>query len=114
MSNRYDKMEDYIASVFSVFQMVTRKAEQQNDSRFKMIGLVINNYVRYMSKKYEIDLKEIVEPESINLIPVFEYVAANNIELIDFSNITLDDIDVTKKEDLERFVLSHIYYITQA
>ena len=37
-----------------------------------------------MSKKYEIDLKEIVEPESINLIPVFEYVAANNIELIDY------------------------------
>lgn len=113
MSNRYDKMDEYIASVFNVFQMVNRKAEQQQDKRFKMIGLTIFNYVRYMAKEYEIDLKDVVEPESINLIPIFEYVAANNIEFLDFSNINMHDIDITKKEDLERFVLSHVYYITQ-
>jgi hypothetical protein len=113
MSNRYDKMQDYIESVFNVFQMVNRKAERQQDKRLKMIGLTIYNYVRYMSKEYEVDLKEIVEPESINLIPIFEYVAANNIEFLDFSNINIVDIDITKKEDVERFVLSHIYYITQ-
>ena len=113
MTNRYDKMEDFIKSVFNVFQMVNKKAEQIQDKRLKMIGLTIYNYVRYMSKEYDIDLKEIREPESINLIPVFEYVAANNIELYDFSNINLTDVDITKKEDLERFVISHVYYITQ-
>ena len=113
MSNRYDKMQDYIASVFNVFQMVNRKAEQQQDKRLKVIGLTIYNYVRYMAKEYEVDLKEVVEPQSINLIPVFEYIAANDIELLDFSNIDMRDIDVTRKEDLERFVISHIYYITQ-
>ena len=113
MSNRYDKMEDYITSIFNVFQMVNQKAEQQQDKRLKMIGLTIYNYARYMSKEYNIDLKDIQEPDSINLIPVFEYVAANNIEFLDFSNINLTDIDITKKEDLERFVLSHVYYITQ-
>jgi len=113
MSNRYDKMEEYITSVFNVFQMVNRKAEQQQDKRLKMIGLTVYNYVRYMSKEYDVDLKDIKEPDSINLIPVFEYVAANNIEFLDFSNINLNDIDITKKEDLERFVLSHVYYITQ-
>jgi hypothetical protein len=113
MSNRYDKMEDYIESIFNVFQMVNRKAEQQKDKRFKMIALTIYNYARYMSKEYEVELKNINEPESINLIPVFEYVAANNIELLDFSNINITDIDITKKEDLERFVLTHVYYITQ-
>lgn len=113
MSNRYDKMDEYIKSVFNVFQMVNRKAEQQQDKRFKMIGLTIYNYTRYMAKEYEIELKDIKEPESINLIPVFEYVAANNIEFLDFSNINMNDIDITKKEDLERFVLSHVYYITQ-
>ena len=66
-----------------------------------------------MSKEHEVDLKNINEPESINLIPVFEYVVANNIELLDFSNINITDIDITKKEDLERFVLTHVYYITQ-
>ena len=113
MSNRYDKMEDYIKSIFNVFQMVNRKAEQQQNKRFKMIGLTIYNYTRYMAKEYEIELKDIKEPESINLIPVFEYVAANNIEFLDFSNINMNDIDITKKEELERFVLSHVYYITQ-
>lgn len=113
MSNRYDKMQDYIASVFNVFQMVNRKAEQQQDKRLKVIGLTIYNYVRYMAKEYEVDLREVVEPQSINLIPIFEYIAANDVELLDFSNIDMKDIDVTSKEDLERFVISHIYYITQ-
>ena len=113
MSNRYDKMEDYIASIYHVFQMVNKKAEQKQDKRLKMIGLTIYNYVRYMSKEFNIDLKDIVEQDIINLIPVFEYVAANNIELFDFSNININDVDITKKEDLERFVISHVYYITQ-
>ncbi len=113
MSNRYDRMEDYVNSIFNVFQMVNKKADQQQDKRLKIIGLTIFNYVRYMAKENNVDLKNVVEPESINLIPVFEYVAANNIELYDLSTIDINDVDVTKKEDLERYVLSHVYYITQ-
>ncbi len=113
MTNRYDKMEEYIESIFNVFQLVNRKAEQQQDKRMKMIALVIFNYVRFMSKEYNVDLKGLIEPESINLIPVFEYVAINNIELYDFKTINMNDLDVTKQEDLERFVLTHVYYITQ-
>ena len=66
-----------------------------------------------MANEHNVDLKKIVEPGSINLIPVFEYVATNNIELYDFKTINMNDLDVTKKEDLERFVLTHVYYITQ-
>jgi hypothetical protein len=113
MSNRYDKMENYIGSIFNVFQLVNRKAEQQKDKRMKMVALVIFNYVKFMAHEYNVDLKNLVEPESINLIPVFEYVSMNNIELYDFKSINMDDLDVTKKEDLERFVLTHVYYITQ-
>jgi predicted membrane-bound spermidine synthase len=107
-------MEDFVTSIFNVFKMVNKKAERQQDKRLKIICLIIFNYVRYMAKEFDINLIDVKEEEeSINLIPVFEYVAANNIELYDFSNIDIDDIDVTKKDDLERFVLSHIYYITQ-
>lgn len=113
MSNRYDKMDDYITSIFNVFQLVNKKAEQQQDKRMKMIALVIYNYSRFMAKEYNVDLKNSNEQESINLIPVFEYVAANNIELYDFNNINMNDVDITKKEDLERYVLTHVYYITQ-
>ena len=113
MSNRYDKMEDFVTSIFNVFKMVNKKAERQQDKRLKIICLIIFNYVRYMAKEFDINLIDIKEEESINLIPVFEYVAANNIELYDFLDIDINDVDVTKKDDLERFVLSHIYYITQ-
>jgi hypothetical protein len=111
--NRYDNMDKYITSIFNVFQMVNQKADQQQDKRLKMISLVIYNYCRYMAKEHDINLKDISQPESINLIPIFEYVSINNIELYDFTNINMDDVDITKKEDLERYVLSHIYYITQ-
>jgi hypothetical protein len=113
MSNSYDKMNDYIISVFNVYQMVNKKAQTNKDLRLKMIGLAIYNYVLYMSKEYEVELKDIQEPDEIILIPIFEYISCNNIELLDFSNINMNDIDISKKEDLERFVLSHIYYITQ-
>ena len=113
MSNRYDKMEDYITSIFTIFKMVNKKAEEQKDKRLKMIGLTIYNYSRYMAKEYNVELRSVYENESINLIPVFEYITANNIELLDFSNININDIDITNKNDLERFVLTHVYYITQ-
>jgi hypothetical protein len=106
-------MSDYIESLFNVFQLVNKKAETQGDRRLKMICLVIFNYIRKMAKDFDVDLSNIKEPESINLIPVFEYVSHNNIELYDFSKIDVSDVDTSKNEDLERFVLSHVYYITQ-
>ena len=54
------------------------------------------------------------EPELINLIPIFEYISVNNIELYDFSKIDVNDVDITNNADLERFILTHIYYITQS
>lgn len=112
-SKTFDKMFEFIEAVFNVFKLVNKKAETQKDKRLKTISLVIFNYVRKMAKDFDVDLKELKEPESINLIPVFEYISYNNIELYDFTKIDVNDVDVTKNEDLERFVLTHIYYITQ-
>jgi hypothetical protein len=114
MSNCYDKIEEYISAIINVFRMIKKKAEMNNDTRLMMISLVIYNYSTYMAKEYGVNLMNVEEGKSINLIPVFEYISKNNIELLDFSNIDINDIDITKKEDLERFVLSHIYYITQS
>ena len=111
--NLYDKMEDYITSMFSVFKMINKKAENQNDKRAKMISLVIFNYVTYMAKGQKISLRGIVEQETVNLIPIFEYISVNNIELYDFATINITHIDITNKLDIERYVLTHVYYITQ-
>ena len=109
----YDKMPDYIESVFNVFKSINQKANVLKDKRSKMIALMIYNYTNKLAKDNGVDLSALKEPESINLIPVFEYISHNNIELYDFTKIEVTDVDITKKEDLERFVLTHVYYITQ-
>jgi len=110
----YDKMPDYIASIYNVFQLINNKAERQSDKRMKMVALMVFNYVRRLAKDYDINLHDLVAPAAINLIPIFEYISHNNIVLYDFSKINVSDVDTSKNEDLERFVLTHIYYITQA
>ena len=112
--NVYDNMPDYISSIYNVFQLINRKAEKQSDKRMKMVALMVFNYVRKLAKDYGVNLRDLVEPDAINLIPVFEYISHNNIELYDFSKISVTDVDTSKNSDLERFILTHVYYITQA
>ena len=104
--------EEYIKSVYNIFQMVN-KLPQTESKKTKYIALLIFKYIFNIAKAEKIDLKTISEPEYINLMPFFEYVTENNIEFIDFKNINENEIDVSKPEDVERFTLSHIYYITQ-
>lgn len=106
-------MESYIESLLNVFYLVNVRSEQQKDKRMKMVAMVIYNYILFMSKENDIDLKTLSRQEKINLQPIFEYISSNNIELYDFKTININDVDITKKNDLERFVLSHVYYITQ-
>jgi len=115
-SRNFDKMHEFIESIFHVFKLVNKKADKQKDNRLKVLSLVIFNYVRKMANDHNVNLKEIKElndTNSINLIPVFEYISYNNIELYDFTKIDVNDVDTSKNTDLERFILTHVYYITQ-
>jgi hypothetical protein len=102
----------YIESIYNIFQFVNKMPEREN-KKTKYIALLIFKYVFNIAKIENIDLKTIEEPEFINLVPFFEYVTENNIDFFDFKNINESDIDISKPEDIERFILSHIYYITQ-
>ena len=109
----YDKMEDFIETIYNVFKSVNVKADLKRDKRLKYIAVLILGYVTKLAKEHAVNLKEIEDPDSINLIPFFEYVNFKEINLLEFDKIKFEDIDVTKSEDIERFVLSHVYYITQ-
>lgn len=109
----YEKMKEYVESLFNVFIMINDNESVKKDRRFQIITLVIFNYVRKMAKDNDVDLGKIEIKKPVNLLPVFEYIAYNNIQLYDFKNIDLTDVDVNRNEDLERYVLTHIYYITQ-
>lgn len=111
----YDKMKHYVEAVFNVFKMVNRLAEQVKDRKLKLISIVIYSYTLKIAKENDVDLRNVAEcSDGINLIPIFEYISYNNIQLYDFTQInSCDDVDTNKSEDLERFALTHIYYITQ-
>lgn len=112
-AKKYDKMPEFIESMFDVFKLVKKKSAQQNDKRLQIISLVLFNYIRMMANVHNVNIKEFLEKDSINLIPIFEYISYNNIELYDFTKIDISDLDISKNSDLERFVLTHVYYITQ-
>ena len=120
----YDRMSEYIETISQIYIMVvkmTHNAENNaSNDKLKCISSVIYNYVSKLATDNGADLSKIkiikdIEHEKIdiNLVTFFEYIAHNNIELYDFNKMDESDMDVSNVKDVERFVLSHIYYLTQ-
>jgi len=113
MSSKYEHIKEYITTIFGVFNNIHMRSREKNDKRLQMISLLIFNYLNYLAKQNNVDLKTLDAKHEIHMKVFFDYVNTHNIEFYDFSKINENDVDVTKREDLERFVLTHIYYITQ-
>ena len=115
----YDKMNEYIETIFQVYIKVVKMTNNSKNKRdydkLKCISMLIYKYVIKLAKDNEFNITKDNENSNtnINLVPFFEYITHNNIELFDFGKIEESDMDVSKSEDIERFVLSHIYYLTQ-
>jgi hypothetical protein len=76
----YDKMPDFIESVYNLFQSVNRVSRENNDKRLNTISLLIYTYIKKIALDNNVSLNEFVEPKVINLIPIFEYISYNNID----------------------------------
>ena len=109
----YHKTKEYIDTIFSVSEMLSKKAKISDNIRLKAISQVIHNYNLKVINETKTDIEKLNKNDYINMVPFFECVSLNNIEFFDFNKIQLQDIDVNSEADLERYVLSHIYYITQ-
>jgi hypothetical protein len=112
----YDKMKDYAVTIYSVFRKIQKNAKETNNNKMGYISIMIYNYYLNILKENNFSASDIERDnciEDVNLIPLFEYISYNQIELFDFSKINMNDVDTSKKQDIERFVLSHIYYLTQ-
>ena len=109
----YPKINEYIQTIWSIFHKIKDKSLQQKDKKLEMIALVIYNYVSYMSKTNGLKFEELKKEDVINLVIFFEYLTYKKIQLYDLNEIKIDDVDVKNKDDLERYVLSQIYYISQ-
>ena len=104
---------DYLNAIYNISIIIHKNAIEKRDNRLIAISSVITNYFNSILKKSSFRINELTSSDHINLVPFFEYVSMNNIEFYDFSNIKLEDVDVTNENDLERYVLTHIYYLTQ-
>ena len=56
----YDKMNDFIETVYHVFNTINNKADANRDKRQKFIALLILGYVSNLAKLHNIDLKQII------------------------------------------------------
>jgi len=109
----YPKMFEYIETLWSIFHIIKEKAKQQHDNKLELIALVIYNYVSYMAKTHNLKFGDMKKSSVINLVPFFEYLTHNNIQLYDLNNITPDAVNANSKEDIEKYTLTQIYYISQ-
>ena len=109
----FDKIKDYVEDLFNVFHILNNKSDQTGDRKSKYIAIMIYNYMVKTAKDNNIDLRELSVKKSVDLSVIFEYINENQIELYDFLTIKIESVDVTKSKDIERFVLTHIYYLTQ-
>jgi hypothetical protein len=105
------KSKEYLVSIKSISNMLFNKAKDTNDKKLHFISLMIFNYLKGELYYQKIDYSSIELQDCINLVPLYEYMAANNIELYDLKKINIDDVNTNKQADVERFVLSHIFYM---
>jgi hypothetical protein len=109
----FDRMKEYVEALFNVFNIVNNKSDQKGDKKSKYIALVIYNYMVKTAKDNNVDLRELNVNKKVDLSIIFDYINHNQIQLYDFNNIEMESVDITKREDIECFVLTHVYYITQ-
>ena len=107
----FEKSKEYIESIYNFMEVLYRKAVNLNDDKLKQICKLIFNYLMMCCNESNILLKNLDKNDNFNMKPVYQYITNNNIELFDFNNIKMDDVNIQSSMDIERFVLSHIYYI---
>ena len=114
MSYSYSKMNEYVNSLIDVFNMIRNKSLEKKDRRMHLISIMIYNYIQQLIKEHKLtEIKLNNNNGNVDLTPIFDYINYNNIEFFNFKKIDLDEVDISKPSEIERFVLTHIYYITQ-
>lgn len=112
----YTKINEYATTIYNVFKMVNTKGKENNNNKLGYISIMIYNYYLSLVKTNRLDVESIEKNSQngpVNLLPIFEYINHYEIELYDFKNIDANDVNTKSQTDIERFVLSHIYYLTQ-
>jgi hypothetical protein len=107
----FEKSIDYIESIFNFMDVLYKKAVKLNDNKLIQICKMIFNYLITCCSESKILIRDLKKNENFVMKPVYDYIQENNIQILDLDNISLEDVNVSNPLDIEKFVLSHIYYI---
>ena len=107
----FEKSKEYVESIFNFMEVLYKKAVKLNDNKLIQICKLIFNYLITCCNESNLLMKNLNKNNDFSMKPVYEYIQDNKIEILDLNNLSLEDINVTNARDIERFVLSHIYYI---
>jgi hypothetical protein len=107
----FEKSIEYIESIFNFMEVLYKKAVNLNDKKLIQICKMIFNYFITCCNENKVLLKDLNKNEDFDMKPVYDYIRDNEIKVLDLNNILPQDIDIKNPQDIERFVLSHIYYI---
>ena len=103
---------EYISAMNCICNTLFERSLKSKDVKLRHISMMIYNYVTNMIKEYKMDYTYNEEISlMIDMVPVYDYIYKNEIQLYDLTNMKVEDMDVTKKADVERFILSHVNYI---
>jgi hypothetical protein len=107
----FEKSKEFVESIYNFMEVLYGKAIKLNDVKLKQICKLIFNYLIGCCSETKLLLKNLEKNDNFNMKPVYDYITNNKIELFDFNIIKMDDLNISSPNDIERFVLSHIYYI---
>ena len=107
------QVKPYVETIFNVYLNVLKKSKESNNKKLVAISCIIYNYLNKLAIDHNIVLKDLNVVQEINMIPYFQYIDYNNIQLYDFDLIQESDVNLKSEKDIEKFVLSHVYYLTQ-
>ena len=107
----FEKSIDYIESIFNFMDVLYKKSVKLNDNKLIQICKMIFNYLITCCSESKILIRDLKKNENFVMKPVYDYIQENNIQILDLDNISLEDVNVSNPLDIEKFVLSHIYYI---
>jgi hypothetical protein len=109
--------KEFIETIHKVFISLNNKGKSTNNQKLGLICMTIFKYLKEKIvlsgfKEGELSLP-MDSVDTINLVPFFTYLRDNDITVLNFEELEMNQINITKFKDVERFVLSHIYYLTQ-
>jgi hypothetical protein len=107
----FEKSKEYIESVYNFMEVLYKKAVTRKDYKLTHICKLIFNYLIKCCDENKILIRDLKKNENFDMKHVYDYISENKIDILDLNNILPDEIDINNPLDIERFVLSHIYYI---